>query len=186
VPGAAASYTVTVGAVNGFASDVSLSLSGLSASQASWTLSPAAVAGGAGPSALTVTTASTLAPGTYGLTITGSSGATSHTVSVNLVVAGDFTLTVSPASLSLSRGKSGSYTVAVAPSGGFNGNVSLSVTGLPSGATATFSRNPVAAPGSSVLNVRTTGSTSRGTFMVKITGKNGSLIHQATATLKVT
>jgi hypothetical protein len=59
------------------------------------------------------------------------------------------------------------------------------VTGLPSGATASWTANPVTAPGSSTLRVRTTTSTVRGTFTLRVTGKNGTLTRQATVTLIV-
>jgi serine protease AprX len=60
------------------------------------------------------------------------------------------------------------------------------VSGLPSGATATLSPNPVAGAGSSTLFVRTTTSSGRGTFVVRVAGTSGALAHQATATLTVT
>jgi subtilisin family serine protease len=84
--GEVASYTVTVGSVGGFGSDVTLSLSGLSAEQGSWTLSPSTVPRAAGTSTLTITTATSLAPGTHGLTLTASAGDVTHTVPVTMVV----------------------------------------------------------------------------------------------------
>jgi serine protease AprX len=68
---------------------------------------------------------------------------------------------------------------------GFTGNVTLSVSGVPSGSTVSWSANPVAAPGTSTLGIRTTGSTPRGTFTVNVTGTNGTLVHQVTVTLIV-
>jgi subtilase family serine protease len=50
----------------------------------------------------------------------------------------DFSLSRSPASQTVVQGNGTSYTVTVAPSNGFNGTVSLSASGLPSGATAIF------------------------------------------------
>jgi subtilisin family serine protease len=71
------SYTVSVNPVNGFTGDVSLTLSGLSESQASWTISPAVIAGRAGSAQLTVATTASIAAGRYPRTITATSGATS-------------------------------------------------------------------------------------------------------------
>ena len=71
----------------------------------------------------------------------------------------DFTVTASPASQSVTSGGSTTYTVTVASTGGsFDNAVSLSVTGLPSGATGTFSPasiNPADGSGSSTLTVQT-------------------------------
>ncbi|HXS43278.1 MAG TPA: hypothetical protein VN751_01525, partial [Solirubrobacteraceae bacterium] len=76
-------------------------------------------------------------------------------------------------------------TVTVGAQGGFAANVSLTVSGLPSGATASFSRNPIARWGTSTLTVRTTWSTTRGTFTLTVKGTSGALAHQASATLIV-
>ena len=186
--GGSVGYTVTATPLNGFTGDVSLSLSGLTAAQASWSFVPTTIAGGSGSSQLTVTTAATLAPGSYPLTITGTSGALAHEAAVTLVVTGpqDFALSISPSSRTVKKGKSASYTVTVSSQGGFAGTVTFSVTGLPSGATATFAPSSVIAPGSSTMKVKTTGQTPRGTFTLTVTGTSGTKVHQATTTLVVT
>ena len=188
LPGGSVGYTMTVTPLNGFTGDVGLSLSGLTAAQASWSFSPSSIAGGSGSSQLTVTTAATLATGSYPLTITGTSGALAHTAAVTLVVTvpQDFALSISPSSRTVKKGKSASYTVTVSSQGGFAGTVTLSVTGLPSGTTATFTPSSVVAPGSSTMKVKTTGQTPRGTFVLTVTGTSGAQVHQATTTLVVT
>jgi uncharacterized membrane protein len=124
--------------------------------------------------------------GTYPLTITGTAGGVTHTVAVTLVVtARDFALSVSPSSVTISRGQSAKYTADVSVVGGSVGNVSLTVAGLPAGTTAVFSPNPAGSPGSSALTVKTTSSTRRGIYTLRITGTSGSLVHEATATLTV-
>jgi subtilisin family serine protease len=183
--GDAAAYSVSVGSLNGFTGDVALSLSGLPASVGSATFSPATVAG-AGTSQLTVTTLGTAPGGPYQLTITGTSGAITHTATVSLAVsARDFTLSATPPSITVTRGQTASYSVAVGSLGGFTGAVALSLSGAPSGSIASWSANPVAGPGSSTLRIRTTGSTLRGTFTVRVTGKNGTIVHQVNLTLIV-
>jgi subtilisin family serine protease len=186
-PGATVSYSVSAGRVGGFTGDIALSLSGLTTSQATWSFAPATITGGFGTSKLTVTTLSSLAPGSYSLTITGTSGAITHTANVTLVVTAppDFGIAVTPASATVVAGQSTTYTVSVSSVSGFAGNVSLSLSGLPSGATGSFSRNPVRAPGTATLTVRTTRSTTRGTFTIRVTGSSGNLSHPATATLVV-
>jgi subtilisin family serine protease len=182
--GGSAAYTATVGAMNGFTGPVTLSVSGLPAG-ATGTWTPPTVPGSGG-SQLTVSTPQGVAPGVYPLTITGSSGGLSHSIQVTLVVsAGDFAISASPATQSVTRGGSASSTVSLSVSGGFSGSVSLSATGLPSGSTASFSATPVTAPGTSRLTVRTTSSTARGTFTVIVTGVAGPLSHRASLTLTV-
>lgn len=186
VAGSTFTYSLNVGAKNGFGGDVALSLTGLSASQASWKFAPPTVAG-SGRSTLTVTTVATLAPATYKLTITGVSGALSHTAAVNMVVTAppDFTISASPASASVTAGTAASYTVTLASKGGFAGSVALSMAGAPAGTTATFSPNPRTSPGTSTLKVQTGASTPKGTFALTITGTSGTLSHQTSVSLTV-
>jgi len=185
VAGANATYTVGVTSLNGFAGDAALSLTGLPSGVGTASFSPQVVTG-AGTSQLTVTTLPNAPGGTYPLTITGTSGGVTHTVAVTLVLsARDFALSVSPSSVTISRGQSAKYTVGVSVAGGSVGNVALTVAGLPNGTTAAFSPNPAASPGSSTLTVKTTSPTRRGTYTLRITGTSGSLVHNATATLTV-
>src|SRR5262249_53253901 len=60
----------------------------------------------------------------------------------------DFTLSATPNSQTITQGGSASYTASVSPLNGFAGAVSLSISGLPSGATGTF--NPTSISGGSV------------------------------------
>lgn len=95
----------------------------------------------------------------------------------------DYSLSVTPASQSVVAGNSASYAVTITPSGGFAGQVTLGVGGLPAGASGTFTPNP--ATGSSTLAVNTSATTSPGSYSFTVTGTSGSLSHTATATLVV-
>jgi hypothetical protein len=102
--------------------------------------------------------------------------------------AADFSIADSPTSLSLVQGTSGNSTMTTAVSGGFNAAISLSASGLPSGATATFSPASIAAPGSgsSTMTINTAATTPAGTYTVTITGTGGSVTHTTTLALTVT
>ncbi len=89
----------------------------------------------------------------------------------------DFSLTVAPPSQSVVQGGSTSFIVAVNPSGGFTGSVSFSVSGLPSGASGSFSGN--------TLNISTTASAAAGASTLTITGTSASLSHSASVGLTV-
>jgi hypothetical protein len=184
VAGTATTYTVSVGALNGFTGTVALSLSGLPAGTSAF--APANVSG-KGTSQLTVTPAASLAAGSYPLTVTGTSGAIVHTARITLVVTlpADFGLSVSPASASVAAGSNATYAVTVTAKGAFAGSVSLSVSGVPSLATASFAPNPLTAPGTSGLTVRTNRLTPHGTFTLTVTGRSGTLSHTATVTCTV-
>jgi serine protease len=179
-------YTVTVTASGGFTDVVALSASGVPAG-VSVGFSPFSVSSGS--STMTVSTSSSASPGTYLLTILGASGSLSHTATVTLVVQAppvpDFSLSVSPTSRTVTAGNSTTYTATIAASGGFTGTVALSVSGLPTGVTASFNHTSVTTAGSSTLTVKTNSTTVARSYQLTITGTSGSLSHSRTATLTV-
>jgi subtilisin family serine protease len=184
--GSSVTFTVSVGSLAGFTGDVVLALSGLPASVGSATLAPATVHG-SGTSTLAVSTLTSAAPGSYPLTVTGESGGRTHATSVTLVVtAPDFGLSAGPASVSVARGRTATYQVTVAAYGGFTSSVTLVVSGLPSGATASWTGNPVPGSGGATLSVRTSSKTPRGTRTLTINGSGGGHAHAVTVTLRVT
>ena len=83
----------------------------------------------------------------------------------------------------MTPGGSTSYSVTISPTGGFTGQVTFSVSGLPSGANGSFSPNP--ATTSSSLSVTTSASTPAGTYTLTLTGVSGALTHNTVATLRV-
>jgi uncharacterized membrane protein len=182
--GNSTSYTVNVTPSNGFTGNVSFSVAGLpSGATASFT--PTSVSG-SGSSTLAVNASTSTPAGTYPLTITATSGSLTHPAQVNLtVVVPDFSVTATPSSQNTAPGKSTSYTVNLTSSGGFTGNVSFSVAGLPSGATASFTPTSVSGSGSSALTVNASSSTPSGTYPLTITATSGTLTHTAPVTLTV-
>ncbi|HYZ29978.1 MAG TPA: S8 family serine peptidase, partial [Thermoleophilaceae bacterium] len=187
VAGGTVAYTLSVRPINGFGADVGLSVSGLDSSQATMTISPSVVAGGSGNAQLTVKTATTLAPGTYALRVTATSGSLTRTATVAVQVSGppDFALDATPPSAAVYLGGTASFTTSVLAQNGFAGSVTLSVAGLPYGAKASFSVNPVKAGGTSVMKVATTTGTRRGTFTLTVSGTSGALVRRARVTLTV-
>jgi hypothetical protein len=100
----------------------------------------------------------------------------------------DFTLAASPNSVSVVQGTSSTSTMSTSISGSFNSAIALSASGLPSGATASFSPSSIAAPGSgsSTATITTSTSTPAGTYTVTVTGSGGGTTHTASITLTVT
>ncbi|MFB8128764.1 hypothetical protein [Streptomyces mirabilis] len=97
----------------------------------------------------------------------------------------DFSVAVSPASGSVTAGSSAGTTVSTAVTAGSAQSVSLSASGLPAGATATFSPTSVTAGNSSTLTVATSSSTPAGTYSITVTGTGASATHTATYSLTV-
>ncbi len=187
VQGNSTTYTATITALNGFAGTVTFTASGLPTG-ATASFNPASVTT-SGSSTLTVTTASTTPVGTSTITITGTSGATVHSTTVTLVVNSsstpDFSISATPASLTIARGTLGSYTVTITALNGFTGTVTPSVSGLPSGTQARFSPTTVTGSGSSTLTVGPSSTAATGTFTLTITGTSGTLVHSTKVTLVV-
>ncbi|HYL96676.1 MAG TPA: protease pro-enzyme activation domain-containing protein [Terriglobales bacterium] len=181
VAGTSGTSTITVTPQNGFNGSVSLFASGLpSGVTASFSTNPATAT-----STLTLTASRTATTGTVTVTITGASGNLSHTTVITLTVASppNFTLSASPSSLTVTQGTSGTTSITITPQNGFNGNVSLSASGLPSGVTASFSPNPATA--TSTLTLTASGTATIGTVNVTVTGTSGSLAHTTSFALTV-
>ncbi len=87
---------------------------------------------------------------------------------------GPFGVSASPSERGLPPGGAVSFEVTVAINEGFPGTVNLSVTGLPSGTSATFSPSSVTGGGTSTLTVQTSTSTPKDTYELTVTGQSGS------------
>lgn len=185
VQGASGPSTINVTAINGYSGSVGLTVLSGCPSGATCSLNPTSVTPGS-PSTLTINTG-TAAAGTYTLTVKGADGTLTHTTTVSLTIQAstpDFSLSVNPTSLTVNKPSGGSVTVTVTRLAG-NPSVALSVTGLPSGATASFRPATVSAPGTSVLTIDTKGNTPRGTSTLTISGSANGVAHTIPLTLIV-
>ncbi len=96
-------------------------------------------------------------------------------------------LAVSPTSISIAQGASGTVTATTTVSGGFNSSVTFSASGLPSGASASFNPTSIAAPGAGSSTVTlNAGTAATGTYTVTITATGGGQTKTATVSLTVT
>lgn len=128
-------------------------------------------------------------PGTYTttFTVTDNVGLTDQTPPTRTItVQPDFSLSASPSTRTIVQGGATSYTATVTAGTGFSGTVSLSVSGLPAGATASFSPASISTSGSSSLSVSTSTSTPPGSYPLTVTATSGTLTHSAQVTLVVT
>jgi len=184
-PGITTTYAVTVGASGGFDGKVNLSVIGSPAGVTA-SFNPSSFAG-PGSSTLTVVAGAGAPTGAYILTITGTCSSLIRTAPVSLVInpAAGFSLSATPSSRTITRGKSTTYAVSVVPAADFSGKVTFSVSGLPAGGSASFSPSWLIAPGSSTLTVRTTTSTPAGTYTLTVTGISGSLVRSTSVSLVV-
>ncbi len=98
----------------------------------------------------------------------------------------DFSISASPASLSIARGGSGTSTIHTAVTSGSVGTISLSASVSPSGPTASLNPTSVAAGSNSTLTVNVGSSVATGTYTVTVKGTAGSLSHSTSVTVTVT
>jgi len=181
LPGAGTSYTATVAPVNGFTGTVAFSVTGLP-SGATATFNPVSVTT-SGSTTMSVSTTAATPPGSYALTIRGTSGPRIRTVNVTLVVNGDFSISATPASVTITRGGVATYNVTIAAGQGFSGTVGLTVSGGPSRATETFNPASIVNSGTSVLTIDTEPNVQRRTRTLTITGTGGGRVHSVNVTL---
>ncbi|MGW3208086.1 carbohydrate binding domain-containing protein [Streptomyces sp. NPDC001135] len=99
--------------------------------------------------------------------------------------ANDFSVALSPATASVDPGGTATATVRTSVTSGSAQTVGLTVSGAPSGTTASLSPSSVTAGGTSTLTVRTAATTPPGTYPLTVTGTAGSARHSAPLTLTV-
>jgi hypothetical protein len=190
--GSTKTTSVSTTVSGGFNSAISLSATGLPAGVTA-SFSPASIAApGSGSSTLTFTASSTATTGTSAVTINASGGGVSHSTTVSLTVSStatpDYTLSASPASVSVARSGTGTSSITTSVSGGFNSAISLSATGLPAGVTAALNPTSIAAPGSgsSTLTFTASSTATTGTSTVTINASGGTISHNTTISLTIT
>ncbi|MEV6963824.1 metallophosphoesterase [Hamadaea sp. NPDC051192] len=101
----------------------------------------------------------------------------------------DFAVTANPASLTLTRGASTSTTVSVSSTGGFSAATALSVSGLPTGVTASFSPSSVTPPANgaatATLTLTASSAATTGSATLTVSGVSGATTRSATLPLTV-
>lgn len=97
----------------------------------------------------------------------------------------NFSLTATPISQSICTPSDAVYTTTVSSLSGFTNPVTLSASSYPSGATSSFSVNPVTPSGSSNLTIGNTGAATAGSYNINIVGISASLVHTTTVALNL-
>jgi galactose oxidase-like protein/PKD domain-containing protein len=135
----------------------------------------------AAPGSITYSTSGVF---TTAFTVTDSEGLASQAATRTVTVS-NFSLSATPSSRTVTPGASAGYTATIAGTNQFTGSVAMTVSGLPAGATASFSPDLVVGSGSTALTVSTSSSTPAGTYQLTIRGTSGPLARTATVTLVV-
>ncbi len=138
-------------------------------------------------STLTIQTSPSTPPGTHNIMIIAQGAGVSDEYPIKLIVtaAGDFSIDVNPPSVTLGQGQTTQLQVLTTAKGGFSSPITLSISGLPNGVTATFSPNPVTPGAISTLTLQASSSAPPGTYQVKVKGKSSGLTRIDTFTLHI-
>jgi len=188
--GANAAVTLKVAGANGFNAPVTLSATGLPSGVSAGFLPASFAAPGSGASVVTFTAATAASLGSHTVTITAAGGGitASTTLAVTVTAPPAFTLSASASSVSVAEGATAAVNLVVSAATGFNANVTLSASGLPSGVTASFLPQVVAAPGSgtSKLTLAATAGATTGNHTITITATGGGITKTASIIVTVT
>src|SRR3989449_742353 len=164
--GATGNTTVTITRTN-FTRAVTLRLGNAHAG-GTGSFNPAAPTGTS--STVTLSVGAAVAPGVYNLTVDGTATAGNRSTPLTLTVsaAPDYTLSLSPATLTIAQGATGPTTVTITRTN-FTGAVTLSLANAPTGITGSF--NPAAPTGtSSTLTVSVGAAVAAGTYNLTVDG----------------
>jgi subtilase family serine protease len=97
-----------------------------------------------------------------------------------------FSLSASPASVSVAQGSSGTSTITSTVTGGFDSAISLTASGQPTGVTIGFNPTSITGAGNSTMMMTVASSAATGTYSITVTGTSGSTVETTTVSLTVT
>jgi uncharacterized membrane protein len=185
--GQSASVQVSCGSVQGtFSGPLTLSVAGAAGGMTAQAASTFA-AGSSTP--LNIGTSATTAAGKYSLTlaVSGSGLTQSLALPVTIAAPSTFNLTAAQSLLTVKAGASGQAGFNSMHQGGFNSSIAFTLTGLPSGVTASLSRTTLAAPGDGTLTATFAAAANAqpGTYTVTLTGVGGGQTKTASMGLTI-
>jgi len=180
-PGSTGTLQATLQAQN-FSGQVSLALQG---APSGVTIAPTS-ASAPGQVALTLSVASSVAPGTYPITLQATGQGVSASASFTLSVPRpDFAFSLSPQSVSVSQGQSATLIASISPQNGFSGQISFSLVNPPAG--FSLSGGPVSPNGPTdvplVLSVGT--GVAPGTYSLVVKAEGGGVSRTQTLSVQV-
>ena len=184
--GANSQCTITSAASSSLKAAVTLTTSGLPAGLTA-TLGANTIAfPGSGSVALTVAAASTTKGGTYTFSVNAQGGGQTATIVITAVVpVPTFTLNANP-TLAASAGDSPILPITLTPQNGFSSTISMSLRGLPTGITATFSSPTVSSNvTTNNLNFTIAKNAASGSYPLTIMATGGGITETAVVTLVV-
>ncbi len=154
LPGRTTTFTLSV--TESGAAKNKVSLTATAAAGLTGSISPASITPGT-TATVTITAASTIAPGTKNIVITGTdtTGTQTSTYALTVIPPPTLALNAASSSLAIVQGTSGTVGLTAVTGGSFTGMIGYSVSGLPAGVSAKWSANPATPPASVSTNNET-------------------------------
>jgi uncharacterized membrane protein len=188
-PGATSQVTLTTVALGAFNSAVAFTTSSNAGGLAVSLSKTSLPAPGSGSVVATITAAANLPTGNYVVQVTAIGGNVNETAYIGVAIANGpgFTFTVNTSALTVHPGSTGSFITSSGNySGGFNGQMTVTISGLPAGANygvtgATAANNLV----NITYGITTSSTTPVGTYPVTITAVGGGITHAVTVQLTI-
>jgi hypothetical protein len=174
-------YAMTATPIGGWSGTVTYTVTGL----------PAGASAVINGNLIAIGTTASVTPGNYTFTISGVSGALTHTTTATLVVSSpSFNITISPASQSVTRPATGSvsanYTVTLTAPSSYSGIVNLSTTGAATGVGLTLTSTSVLGANKVItLKLVVTSSARKGTSTLTVIAKDAATTKTAAALLTI-
>ena len=184
-PGQVSDWSANISSTGVGTGTFQISCSGLPAGASCTSFSPQSFLvepGAANGNTFTITTDPTIAPGEYPFTVTASDGFASVMTAAVLEI-GDFSISISPPSLSPPPSGTATFTLASADVFGYTQSITLGCSGLPNGATCALQGQAIQS--SSQPFVVNLASVPPGPHTFTVTGTSNSLTHSAMAQINV-
>jgi hypothetical protein len=185
--GQSATTSIATNVTSGSAQSVKLSASGLPVG-ATASFTPTPISSDHGSSILKISASTSTPTGTYTITVKGTGTSTTYYLSMNLTVIArnDFSLSSSPNSVGVTQGQNATTTITSSVTNGLTQMVSLTATGLPSGATARFNPSSIAAGANSTMTISTSPTTPVGDdYAISVTATGPTATHTTPISLGV-
>jgi hypothetical protein len=182
--------SISITGLNGFTGNVIINVTGLPPGSTTTPALPFAIPAGSSQ-AFSVGIPGNAAQGNVALTLTGTAGMRTHSVALVLSIGPtpgpDFSIAATPGTVTASPGSSSSpTTVSITALNGFSGNVTVSLTGLPPGATTSPTQPfTVAAGATRAVTIDVPVTVFPGSVSLVVNGASGALAHSVSLVLNV-
>jgi len=181
-------FAVTTTSQNGFSDSITVTLAGLPAGAMTSPASPFSLAAGS-TQTVALSVPSTVSPGDFTLTVSGTSATLAHSASLALTVdpSIDFSIAALPSTVTVNAGGSSSaFAVSITGQNGFTDPVTVTLSGLPAGAMTSPASPFSVAPGSSqTVDLSVPSTVLAGNFTLTASGTSAGLTHSIELPLTV-